>query len=1243
MKKTLLFLLTLLCITTTNAEDVGDLRYSLGTSPRNYATVKSYIGSGTTCVIPEIITYNSKTYPVTGIEDNAFCYCAGLTSITIPNSVTSIGTNAFYECKSLSSIEIPESVTSIGYGIFSGCRGLTSISVNVGNSTYDSRDGCNAIIRTSTNTLVSACNKTTIPNSVTSIGIHAFAGCTGLTSITIPNSVTEIEYGAFSGCTGLKSINIPNSVTGIGNYAFSKCTELTSIEIPNSVIFIGSYAFQGCMKIQEITCRANPFTIDYNTFEPSCYNYATLYVMPDKVDSYKKTSYWNKFTIKALVYKYLLTYILEGNTYKKDSVNWGTSITPPIPIKEGYTFSGWSDIPAIMPNHDVTVTGSFAINKYRLTYVVNGKIYQEDSVMYGMRIVPPELTEESYTFSGWSEYPPTMPAHDVTISGTFSLNNGYYTIVSAGKGSGYYPYSNPGIIYNDEGKYALYNSQGLVSWKPYDESDCTEMIYEITYDGVGGYYVRNLVDNTYINRGTSSYSYACTISTSTRPITPQQIQLSSVSGKHTIKFKDNPYVYALTASHDGAQGVAGSTGDLNIWGTEAEAEKYGMNLWYIKKVNKINAYSVNIDQKNLTIDKFESKQLHVEIIPSEVDASLKWTSSNPSIVTVDSNGKITPLKNGQAIITATTIGNGNMPKDECVVTVAISSMFKVEKTQSTITVKCLNADAKSMTIVMNGETYTFADQTALFDGLTPNKLYPLSITADIDGNKWTEEFDVTTKDGTIAGEVTGTTQTTATLRLTANLGDATNVKKTVGGKEFDGEEVVLTDLTPNKDYTYTYKVQVGDDYSKSMNINFKTKDISISGMTTSTTQTTATLRLTASLGDATNVKRTLGGKKIESDQIVLTNLAPNKDYTYTYKVQVGTSYSKSVDVKFKTKDITVNFKSVSSPTTLDIVATYNVGDATFIRAGFGQEERSNKTSASGLNPGSYYTFTYYITTKEGGTKTYQPGFYTESLKFNTMETRVVSVGNVVISATSNITEDEDVNVGFEWRRYDWPSEITSSTGAAYIYDGMIEGSIKNLNADKFWKIRPFFKSAGGTMYYGDWVTIDPSNTSYFEPTVHTYAKTKVVGNTATVKGYALGGSDQVQEQGFRYWEAWLSSSSPKYPQATEVPSYAKTVTATGQLMTAELQNLQYEKEYRYVAFVTTADGKTYYGEEQSIKIEDPAGISVTTVETPASDDVKVYTLTGALIYSGASDKMQLEKGLYIVRHSDGKTQKIIIR
>ena len=180
---------------------------------------------------------------VTTIGSNAFSSCSGLTSITIPNAVTTIGYSAFFGCSGLTSVNIGNSVTSIGSSAFYGCTGLTSITVESGNSTFDSRDNCNAIIETASNTLVFGCKNTTIPNSITSIGSGAFSGCNGLASITIPNSVTSIGSSAFSGCSGLTSINIPNSVTTIGDFAFHNCSNLKSFEFPESFTSIGLGAF----------------------------------------------------------------------------------------------------------------------------------------------------------------------------------------------------------------------------------------------------------------------------------------------------------------------------------------------------------------------------------------------------------------------------------------------------------------------------------------------------------------------------------------------------------------------------------------------------------------------------------------------------------------------------------------------------------------------------------------------------------------------------------------------------------------------------------------------------------------------------------------------------------------------------------------------------------------------------------------------------------------------------------------
>ena len=206
---------------------------------------------------------------VTCIGEGAFRGCSGLTSVTIPNSVTSIGLGAFYGC-SLTSVTIPKSVTSIVYA-FQGCNSLSSIKVESGNHYYDSRDNCNAIIETSSNTLMTGCKNTIIPNSVTSIGDNAFEGCNNLTNLTIPNSVTSIGSLAFFNCSSLTSVTIPNTVTSIGMMSFDGCNRLISVSVDIK----------------------NPLAIKDKTF--SNRSNATLYVPSDCAEAYRAAEYWKEF------------------------------------------------------------------------------------------------------------------------------------------------------------------------------------------------------------------------------------------------------------------------------------------------------------------------------------------------------------------------------------------------------------------------------------------------------------------------------------------------------------------------------------------------------------------------------------------------------------------------------------------------------------------------------------------------------------------------------------------------------------------------------------------------------------------------------------------------------------------------------------------------------------------------------------------------------------------------------------
>lgn len=175
----------------------------------------------------------------------------GCMTTTIPASVTEIGTESF-SYYNMESITIPASVTSIGSSPFAGCSSLRTIVVDEKNKTFDSRDNCNAIIETASNTLVQGCQNTTIPNTVTSIGSFAFYYCYGLKAIDIPSSVTEIGSAAFYSCGDLESITIPSSVTELSNDVFESCVNLKSVNLPNTLTTIGNYAFDNCLDLESI-------------------------------------------------------------------------------------------------------------------------------------------------------------------------------------------------------------------------------------------------------------------------------------------------------------------------------------------------------------------------------------------------------------------------------------------------------------------------------------------------------------------------------------------------------------------------------------------------------------------------------------------------------------------------------------------------------------------------------------------------------------------------------------------------------------------------------------------------------------------------------------------------------------------------------------------------------------------------------------------------------------------------------
>lgn len=278
-----------------------------------------------------IVTFDELQYftGLTTIGNSAFAWCHGLTSVVLPSTITAIGNQAFYDCRNLLSITIPAAVSSIDSSALS-CENMETIVVEEGNTIYDSRDNCNAVIITSSNELLRGCKNTVIPNTVISLGVNAFASC-AIESISIPASVVSISNTTFYACENIETITvdannivydsrnncnaiietstnqlvagskttvIPNTVTSIGEKAFSYRFRWGSYEItiPESVTSIGASAYLGGYGIVSFSVLAEvPPTLGNNVFE-YVYKDIPVYVPCGTRSAYQAAEGWSEFT-----------------------------------------------------------------------------------------------------------------------------------------------------------------------------------------------------------------------------------------------------------------------------------------------------------------------------------------------------------------------------------------------------------------------------------------------------------------------------------------------------------------------------------------------------------------------------------------------------------------------------------------------------------------------------------------------------------------------------------------------------------------------------------------------------------------------------------------------------------------------------------------------------------------------------------------------------------------------------------
>lgn len=389
-------------------------------------------------IIPSSIQYDGQTYVVNSIGKEAFCDCEDLTTVSLPNTIKKIDESAFSLCYKLDNITIPESVESIGYLSFQFCKKLRSITIPnsvtiIENSAFLNCESLLSVklpekLQTLGQSVFMNCSNLesiNLPQYLTTINDYCFCNCSKLSSLELPSSLMYIGSNAFKECTSLVTLNIPNKVYGIGESAFDGCSRLKTISLGWDVMQIGDKAFQNCKELTDLFCYTERVpNIWNNTFQNSYIEYVTLHVRESVINLFKNVNPWNKFKdiIKLDIPKHTITYILNGEVYLSYEIEEGSTITPEnVPQKEGYSFSGWQGLPIRMLYNDITTTGAYLVNQYILTYLIDGMVYKTYNVQYGDSIIPESNpVKEGYIFSGWGEIPETMPASNITISGSFS-------------------------------------------------------------------------------------------------------------------------------------------------------------------------------------------------------------------------------------------------------------------------------------------------------------------------------------------------------------------------------------------------------------------------------------------------------------------------------------------------------------------------------------------------------------------------------------------------------------------------------------------------------------------------------------------------------------------------------------------------------------------------------------------------------------------------------------------------------
>lgn len=959
-----------------------------------------------------------------------------------------------------------------------------------------------------------------LPGTIKKIADRTFMNCNNLQTVKLGEGISYVSEEMFYNCTALQNISLPNSLQYISTTAFRGCTSLKSIQLPESLDSLGDYVFLDCESLSNIVLPKSLHAIGHSCFS-GCNELSTIKVSP--ANPYFSTdgkAIFNKD--KTVLY----------TTIPLTSYNIPSTVRE----LESYAFSAQTDMTSITMPEGLTSIGRSAFSScYKLEQLV----------------IPSTVRSiDAGAFHGCSAL------NKINIpQGIKSLADGVLS------NSGIKTLDIPSSV-NYIGERAFSKCKSLLSINLPD--GLTLLNYGLFEE------CEQLSDiqipSTVTTIKEDAFNGCKALKTITLPASLSTLENEPYSGsgifsgcsalKSILVEAGNKYfesdgtalynktkdtlicfprgvtdvVVPQSVKTIGRKAFFGCDSLQNIMFDDGVSDLV-IEERAFEKCKNINKFVITSAIKEVKYDAFKDAHINQLIITTTRPESFYRTyflsgctietiyapASDLSTIKNYKSSSLIPL---DAIYVASDITIGSR-----------SIAFKLVKNETPSGLDELPAN--TYPCVKIGDTEIEADENGRYvhAGLVPERTFTYTISAkDSHGNKVGSAYSFTKK--------------TASLFKSFTL---------YSGQTYVASSNIRLNVDPEMEQPDECRFVYGPSYTKSCDLKYSD----------------------------------------EVQSIKLTGFWPSTTVTLKYQELKGgrVTYSKEYYIMTEGMGLSAEFGKIT-PTSYTMTGSRNKTshDAEVVDEGWTLDRETitrhgSTLHVTGCEPESYVNAGYAVMVKNGSeTKLY---YYSPSKSMQlpalTLETvteaKATSNTVALICATTNI-DDEEANTGFEWRRYDAPDLVPSSKANCPVLDGVMTGALRNLSASTYYKFRPFYKAESGKTWYGEWSAFGTADAYvYFDPTVRTYAAVCHDENSATVSGFIIAGSDDIKEQGFEYWKRDDAYATAKHTTATSDDNTHQTVVATGQRMSAVLQNLEPNTTYIVRAYVTTEHGTTY-GEEQ---------------------------------------------------------------